>query len=182
MTGKTDNKLKFVELRAKGEPYLKIAKKLKVSSGTLTAWNNELKEQIAERKAERLRELYDSYYMLKESRIKQLGDTLKQVNEALKTKDLAEMTTGQLLELKLRLMQELKEEHIDLDVETNTELNAESILMELLNLLKRLREGNINNTTASRETYILVNAMKAYEDSTIEKQLEKIYALLEGRQ
>jgi len=181
MTGKTDNKLKFVELRAKGEPYSKIAKKLKVSSGTLTAWNRELSKEIAEAKAEKLRELYDSYFMVKEARIKQLGDTLKQVNAALNKKDLAELNTGQLLEFKLRLIQELQSEYIDLDTETNTELNAETILVELLNLLRRLREGNINTGMASRETYILVNAMKAYENTTIEQKLEKIQSLLEGR-
>jgi len=178
---RNDEKLKFIELRAKGEPYSKIAKKLKVSTSTLTVWNQELSKEIAEHRTERLRELYDSYFMLKESRIKQLGDTLKQVNEALKTKDLADMTPGQLLEYKLRLIQELKGEFIDLETETNMNLDAEAILTELLNLLRRFREGSIDGIAASRETIILVNAMKAYEDTSIEKKLDSIKSILEGR-
>jgi len=181
MTVRANDKLKFVELRAQGLPYSKIATKLKVSKGTLTAWNIELKEQIAEQRSERLRELYDSYFMLKEARIQQLGDTLKSVNDALEKKDLAEMSPDKLLEYKIKLIQELKDEYIELDTETTTKLNAETILEELLNLLRRLREGDTNINMASRETIILVNAMKAYENITIEQKLAKIEALLEGR-
>jgi len=158
-----------------------LRKRLKVSKGTLTAWNNELKAEIAEQRSEHLRELYDSYFMLKESRIKQLGDTLKSVNDALDKKDLAELSADKLLEYKIKLIQELKEEYIELDTETNPNLNAETILDELLNLLRRLREGNINNNMASRETIILVNAMKAYENITIEQKLARIESMLEGR-
>jgi transcriptional regulator len=178
---KADDKLKFVELRAQGQPYSKIAKRLKVSKGTLTAWNNELKEQIAEQRSERLRELYDSYFMLKESRIKQLGDTLKSVNDALEKKDLALLPIDKLIEFKIKLIEGLKEEYIELDTETTAKLNAETILEELLNLLRRLREGDTNINMASRETIILVNAMKAYENITIEQKLAKIEAMLEGR-
>jgi len=181
MTVKTNDKLKFVELRASGLPYSKIATKLKVSKSTLSAWNTELKEQIVEQRSERLRELYDSYFMLKEARIQQLGDTLKSVNEALEKKDLAELSPDKLLEYKIKLIQELKDEYIELDTETTTKLNAETILEELLNLLRRLREGDTNINMASRETIILVNAMKAYENITIEQKLAKIEALLEGR-
>lgn len=111
---RTDEKLQFVELRAQGQSYSRIATTLKVSKSTLSAWNKELKEQIAEQQSERLRELYDSYYMLKEARIKQFGETLKLVNEALEQKDLADLSTGQLLDSKLRLMKELKEEYVEL--------------------------------------------------------------------
>jgi len=181
MVNRADDKLKFVALRAEGQPYSKIAKKLKVSKGTLTAWNNELKAEIAEQRAEHLRELYDSYFMLKEARIKQLGDTLKSVNDALDKKDLAELSADKLLEYKIKLIQELKEEYIELDTETTMKLNAETILDELLNLLRRLREGDTNINMASRETIILVNAMKAYENITIEQKLARIESMLEGR-
>ena len=178
---RVDDKLKFIELRAKGEPYSKIAKKLKVAKSTLVDWNRELSEEIAEHRTERLRELYDSYFMMKEARIQQLGDTLKAVNKALDTKDLAEMSTGQLLEYKLKLIQELKGEFIDLETETSMKLNAEAILAELMNLLRRFREGHITSGIASRETIILVNALKAYEDTNIEKKLDSIKSILEGR-
>jgi len=170
-----------VELRAQGQPYSQIARKLKVSKSTLSAWNKELKEEIAEQKAERLRELYESYYMLKEARIKQLGETLKLVNEALEQKDLSEMSAGQLLDSKLRLMRELRDEYVELDTETSANLNAEAILAELQNLLKRLREGSISIEQAFRETSVLSNALKAYETSTMEQKMNMLLSVLGGR-
>jgi len=178
---RTDEKLQFVELRAQGQSYSRIAKQLKVSKSTLSAWNKELKEQIAEQKSERLRELYESYYMLRESRIKQFGETLKLVNEALEQKDLAEMSPGQLLDTKLRLMRELKEEYVELDTETSTNLNAEGILMELQNMLTRLRDGSMDADQAHRETTILSGALKAYETATLEQKMSMLMSILGGR-
>jgi len=45
--GKEEQKRRFVELRAKGYSYARIAKELRVSKGTLTAWNIELEAEIA---------------------------------------------------------------------------------------------------------------------------------------
>ncbi|MEO6513391.1 MAG: hypothetical protein ABIR37_01750, partial [Candidatus Saccharimonadales bacterium] len=47
MEDKTEVKQEFVELRAKGNSYTRIATKLKVSKATLIAWSKELKEDIA---------------------------------------------------------------------------------------------------------------------------------------
>jgi len=175
---RTEEKLKFVELRAQGYPYSKIATELKVSKSTLSAWNTELKEEIAKHKAERLRELYTSYYMVKEARIKELGETLERVDSALEQKDLAEMPIDKLLDFKLRLMKELKGEYVELDTETSINLNAEAILTELLNLLGRFREGDIDNSQALRETAILGNALKAYETSTLEKKFKLLESVI----
>jgi len=175
---RTEEKLKFVELRAQGQSYSKIARSLKVSKSTLSAWNTELKEEISKQKAERLRELYKSYYMLRESRIKQLGETLKRVNKALDEKDLAELPIDKLLDFKLRLMRELKDEYVELDTRTSTELNAEAIATELLNLLKRLREGDINIEQALRENAVLNSALKAYETFSLEQKLRLLESVL----
>ena len=40
--GKTKQKNQFIELRAKGYSYRKIAKELNISTGTLTVWDREL--------------------------------------------------------------------------------------------------------------------------------------------
>ena len=44
--GKLDQKLRFVELRASGYSYLKIAKELRVSKGTLANWSRELAAEM----------------------------------------------------------------------------------------------------------------------------------------
>src|SRR4030042_3766731 len=71
--GKEEQKSRFIHLRAKGLSYAKIAKELKVSTSTLTNWNQELLEEIAQAKATELETLQEEYFMLKESRIKLLG-------------------------------------------------------------------------------------------------------------
>lgn len=177
---RTEEKLKFVELRAQGQSYSTIAKSLHVSKSTLSAWNKELTEQIAEQKAERLRELYESYYMLKASRIEQLGSTLHLVNEALEQKELSEMSPGQLLDFKLKLIRELKDEYVDLDTETSANLNAEAIVMELQSLLKRLREGGVSVDHAYRETAVLSSALRAYETFTLEQKVNMLLSVLGG--
>lgn len=48
--GREQNKSQFVQLRAKGFSYPKIAKELKVSTSTLTNWNQELQDEIAQAK------------------------------------------------------------------------------------------------------------------------------------
>ncbi len=49
--GKEEQKSRFILLRAKGLSYAKIAKDLKVSTSTLTNWNQELLEEIAQAKS-----------------------------------------------------------------------------------------------------------------------------------
>lgn len=181
-THRNEEKLKFIELRAKGYPYSKIAQELNVSKGTLVTWNEELKDRIAELKQERLAELYDSYFMLREARITQLGETLRNVNEALEEKDLSELPADKLLEYKLRLMNELKGEFIELQgTNTGTNLNGEAILLELLTLLDRVRRGEITKEQALKENQILTNILKAYEVVNLEGKVEALEAILGGR-
>ncbi len=71
--GKEEQKSRFILLRAKGLSYAKVAKQLKVSTSTLTNWNQELLEEIAQAKSMELEALQEEYFMLKEGRIKLLG-------------------------------------------------------------------------------------------------------------
>ena len=57
--GKEEQKSRFIHLRAKGYSYTKIAKELKVSTSTLTNWNQELQEEIAQAKAMELEALQE---------------------------------------------------------------------------------------------------------------------------
>ena len=76
-------------MRAKGLSYAKIAKELKVSTSTLTNWNQELQEEIAQVKAMELEALQEEYFILKEGRIKLLGEQLKAIQEEISDRDLS---------------------------------------------------------------------------------------------
>ena len=111
--GKSELKDQFIELRAKGLSYAKIAKKLKVSKSTLANWSSELEGEIASLRAMELEALYEEYFMAKEGRIKFLGDQLKEIQAELKTRKLDQVSTDKLLELELKVFQALKEEHVE---------------------------------------------------------------------
>ena len=111
--GKAELKAEFIELRAKGLSYAKIAKRLKVSRNTLASWSQELEAEIASLKAMELESLQEQYFLLKEGRIKLLGETLKGLQAELQKRDLAGVSTDKLLDMWLKVYEALKEEAIE---------------------------------------------------------------------
>ncbi|MGE5633373.1 MAG: helix-turn-helix domain-containing protein [Caulobacteraceae bacterium] len=178
----SEKKLKFIELRAQGLSYREIEKNLGISRATCSKWNAELKHSIADLKKEKLEELYNNYFMLKGARIKQLGETLKKICKAIEDKDLSDLSADKLLDLKLKYMNELKEEFIDVSPDKSMqEIDSKDITRELVGLLERIREGEISPTQSNREINVLNNILKAYEATTLEKKLDEIKALLTKR-
>jgi intein-encoded DNA endonuclease-like protein len=111
--GKAELKAEFIELRARGFSYVKIARRMKLSRNTLASWSQELEAEIASLKAMELESLQEQYFLLKEGRIKLLGETLKALQQELKERDLASVSTDKLLDMWLKVFQELKEEAIE---------------------------------------------------------------------
>lgn len=182
-TGRTEDKLKFVELRAKGFSYNKIAKELNVSKATLTAWNEELKGHIAALKAEHLRELYTSYGMFKEARIKALGDILLKIDDALTNADLTELPADKLLDYKLKYMDTLNNEYISLpdDNEKPSDVTTNYILSSFNSLYDRIKKGEISKDQASKEILVLSNMLKAYDAVELQTKLQTLEAIVGGR-
>ncbi len=86
--GKEEQKSRFIHLRAKGYSFARIAKELGVAKSTLSNWNQELEEEIARTRALELEALQEEYYLLKEGRIKLLGEQLKAIQEEIANRDL----------------------------------------------------------------------------------------------
>lgn len=190
--GKTEQQQEFIELRAKGWSYRKIAKRLKVSTSTLTNWAKAFEQEIASLKAIELEALQETYYMAKESRIRTLGAQLKSIRAELGKRDLSEVSTEKLLELLLKVWAELKEEYVEprplteqeqeaLKNGTGTKLDAEQIAEQLQDLLERYRAGQVDQAAARQEIAILQSLLKAYESSELEGKMDRIEAALEGR-
>ena len=83
-------KQEYIMLRAEGRSYSYIAQELHISKSTCTKWEQTLGEDIAQLKKEQLNTLYEEYSMKKEGRIRQLGDTLARIEEALQATDLTD--------------------------------------------------------------------------------------------
>lgn len=140
-------KERFIELRAKGYSFDKIARELGKAKQTLIDWSKELKEEIANRKALELEALYEKYYLLKEHRIATFGGLLKKLEDEVLSRDLSDVPTDKLLELLVKYDDKLKGEITEPSYKTSAEIKEEKQDKDLLEALtsppgeRRLKVG-----------------------------------------
>ena len=176
-------KKEYIRLRAEGKSYSVIAEQLHISKSTCTKWEKDLAEQIDELKRAELTELYESYGMTKEARIKKLGDTLEKINEALAKTDFSTVDPAKLLDFKLKYTEALKGEYVGQKKAIEPEsLEARDIVEALADLLNRTRAGDITTDQAQRESLILSNLLKAYDTTEVKAKLDELEAIVGGRQ
>ena len=179
----TDQKNEFIRLRAEGKSYTAIAQELNISKATCTAWERELKTEIAEKKKDQLEELYQAYYMTREARITKLGQTLESIEDALNDVDLSQVSPEKLLDYKLKYMEALKQEFIDTTpaIPLEDSFNPRDIIVVLADLLKRIRGREINLDQASKEMMVITNILKAYETVELKAKLEMLEDIVGSR-
>lgn len=175
-------KQEYIKLRAEGKSYNYIANNLHISKSTCTKWEQSLSADIAQLKKEELNTLYDSYHMKKEARIKQLGNTLKKVEDALEEIDLHEIAPEKLLDFKLKYTEALQKEYVSTypTFKLNS-LNSTDIVKALTDLLNRVRAGEVTTEQANRESLILSNLLKAYETVEVKAKLDEIETIVGSR-
>jgi IS30 family transposase len=130
-----DTKERFIELRAKGWSFDKIAKELGKAKQTLIDWSKELQDEIANRKALELEALYESYYLLKENRLQTFGAMLSKIKKEVESRDFSDVPTEKLLELLLKYNSLVKEEIIEPNFKSSEEMREERQDRELLEKL-----------------------------------------------
>lgn len=179
-----ETKQRFIEFRAQGKSFATISKKLNISAGTCVNWQKQLNDQISLIKREQLDALYESYYMTKQSRIKNLGDTLKKVDSAIEQIDFELIPPDKLLDFKLKYTQALKNEF--LSTEDVKEINEQSQGLDILEsfgcVLKRLQSGDVTPEQASKENAIIAQAANTYGLVEIDKKLEYLSKELSKRE
>ncbi len=178
-----EQKTEFIRLRAEGRSYSYIADTLHISKSTCSSWEKELQDAIAELKQEQLNELYSSYYMTKEARIKKLGETLNRINEALEAVDLSEIPAEKLLDFKLKYTEALKEEYTGTGkpYSFSEKIEPKEIVEALGDLLERIRAGEVTAEQASRESTVIANLLKAYDTVEVKAKLDALEAIVGGR-
>jgi transcriptional regulator len=130
-----NTKNKFIELRAQGWSFDKIAKELGKAKQTLIDWSKDLQSEIANRKALELEALYEKYYLLKEAKIKKYGTILSKITNELETRDYSNVPTGRLLELYLLYFERLTQEVVEPTFKSSQDIKEEEedrILIEAL--------------------------------------------------
>lgn len=107
----TETRNRFVELRAQGLSFAKIAQTLEVSKQTLINWSKELQNEITNLKEVELEELRDRHNMSERTRIELIGGQLERIKEELAKRDLSDVPTATLLSLFIKFAPLLEKEH-----------------------------------------------------------------------
>lgn len=178
-----ETKLEFVRLRAEGQSYDKIAEALHISKATCTAWERELKADITRLQQEGLNELYTSYGMAKEARIRRIGDTLQRIDTALEEADLATVAPERLLDFKLKYTQALREEFTGLTPPPAMEAGGtpEEVQAAFTDIYTRVRRGDITADQAAQEAKTLSAILTAYQAVETKERVDAIDAIINGR-
>ncbi len=111
--GKAELRAEFVQLRAKGLPYAKIARRLGVAKSTLANWNADLEAEIASARAMELEALQEQFFLHKEGRIRLLGEQLLRLSAELAGRNLSGVAPEKLLDLLLKCHAALKDEFVE---------------------------------------------------------------------
>ncbi len=133
------DKEKFIELRAKGWSFDKIAKETGKAKQTLIDWSKELQDEIGNRKALELEALYESYYLMRENRLQTFGAMLTKIKEEVERRDLSDVPTDKLLDLLLKYNSQVKEEIVEPIYKSSQEIKEERQDRELLEELTTLQ-------------------------------------------
>lgn len=118
-------KEQFIELRARGYSYDKIAKELGKAKQTLIDWGKDLETEIANRKAIELEALYEEHFLQKEARLKRLGGILTRLEGEINKRDLSKLGTDKLLDLYLRYIDKIEGEYLEPVFKSSDEIQAE---------------------------------------------------------
>jgi len=181
--GKEEQKCRFVVLRAKGYSYARIARELGVSKGTLASWNADLEGEVAKMRAMELEAFQEEFFLLKEGRIRLIGEQLKAIQTEIGSRDLSKVNTDKLLDLQLRYFGELKGEYVETGQRTRTgpKLNSGDIAGQLQSVLARYRAGEISEAQAKLEQAVLQSMLKAIEQTELAAKLERLEAVVQTR-
>jgi hypothetical protein len=99
---------KFVELRVQGWSFVRIAAELGVAKSTLTEWSRKFRFEIHNRRALVLDDLQDRVLGTVQARVDGLADKLAKVENELRQRGLAEVSTTQLYSLAASLRRQIE--------------------------------------------------------------------------
>lgn len=154
-------KHEYIRLRAEGKSYRAIEQEAGISRSTCSEWEKELAPEIARLRQENLEALYNEYGMMREARIRRLGETLLRIDKALEAADLSALPPEKLLDYKLKYQAALREEYAataSMDV-TGA---AGDTLEAMQNLYRRTATGDATTDQAKTELNILDHMVDGY--------------------
>lgn len=101
---------KFIDLRAQGWSFVRMASELGVAKSTLTEWSRKFRFNIQNRRALVLDDLQDRVLGTVQSRVAGLAEKLGRVENELRQRGLTEVSTPQLFSLAASLRRQIERE------------------------------------------------------------------------
>lgn len=164
--------LAFIKARAEGKSYSKIQSELGIAKATCASWEQTLRGEIEALKGEQLEELYSSYQMTREARIKALGSILQDLDTAIQKKPLDALPADKLLELRLKYWQELKKEYVETG-NPETDNTLDSLLEQYNQLYMDSRAGKYSPADVKAQLSILDAKKSALFQMALEQEKEE---------
>lgn len=162
-------KQKFIELRASDKSLREIAKSLKISKDTASSWDKKFCTEIATSKNERLQELYKEYGMVKESRIKRIGEILHvidmRIDECIENGYLRHLSMKELLELRRDYQKDLNSEYAPVIAATTGKDTKDTIRANFMAFMLKVQAGEINASDMQKQAAAFI-AMAQAETAT----------------
>lgn len=149
-----ETQLAFIKARAEGKSYSTITKELGIAKATCASWEHTLRGEIDALRQAQLEELYTTYSMGREARIKALGDIVQGLDRAIAQKPLEDLSADKLLDLRLKYGRALKEEYSEpLDLDTDNTLDG--ILEQYNQLYRESKRGDYSPADIKAQLGIL---------------------------
>lgn len=118
----TEQKHRFIELRAKGLSFERCSKELGKSKQALINLSKELEHEIANVKAIEIEALYESYFLTKQDQIKNIGTILNRLKSELETRPLHDIPTEKLFDLFFKYQSFIKTEYTEPKFKSSNEM------------------------------------------------------------
>lgn len=180
----TDKRIKFIEYMARGYSRRAVAKEIGINKDTACKWAKELDAEIAEVKRDLLSDAYAQYGLSKASRISRLGETINRLDEELAKRDLSEVSTDKLLDLRLKYDTALANEPEPTRTSTGQAhtiiRDAKGLMSELNDLHQRVKSGETTREQARDELSVLMTIGRLYETTELEDKISQLKQALIG--
>lgn len=158
----TDKKQEYIRLRAQGKSYRAIEAETGISRSTCSEWDKELSQEIARLRQDELEALYTEYGMMREARIRRMGDTLRRIDEALEAVDFTKLSPERLLDFKLKYEAALRDEY-NATAPLDATGAASDTLLVMQNLYRRIATGETTANQAKTELNVIDHMIDSYQ-------------------
>jgi len=118
-----ETKQRFIELRAKGFSFDKIANEISVSKPTLIKWSKEFQDKISNQEFMNYQNILEQNKVTKQQRIKLLAKELRKINETISQKSYEDLSLKNLHLLREKVEKTIKGELADVSCLTGNKIS-----------------------------------------------------------